>query len=537
MCARRAPALCVLTALLLVGMAGCVNLDVVDPNASDAARALSTPGDVEALIGGAFSRWTNVGSYYGPTMGLSVAAAEHSSPWACGGMEVMGRIPRVPTNNAPGAGCNSPTNFPWPEAYAANAAVREALKQIDDGLVDLDRLGPNGDLRARAFGKFVQGLAHATIAVLYDSGFVYDETMDPSTVTLRGYRDVMNAALGYLQDAATLAGSGSFTVPAAWMSQDVSSATLAQLAHAMAARFRAAVARTPAERQAVDWTQVVADVNASIAADWLITQDCHTGEFCNLGGNDALLYRLSPGWQMQDNWVAGMADTSGAYQAWVDTPLADKLPFIVHTPDTRWPQGPDEQTQLANPGEYYSMNSSSTRIWSRPDRGTWRWSYYYQTYEPFFTFALDGAGSIPFVKTEEMAALKAEAAYYGGDMQAVADFVNATRTLHGLLPTDAAGTNPNCVPRLPNGSCGDLWEMFKWEKRLETQFAGPLRVGWYFDGRGWGDLLEGTPLQFPVPYREMQLRQEPAYDFGGVGGAYGAPAGTYDYCKTGGCSW
>jgi hypothetical protein len=114
-------------------------------------------------------------------------------------------------------------------------------------------------------------------------------------------------------------------------------------------------------------------------------------------------------------------------------------------------------------------------------------------------------------------------------MQAVADFVNATRTLHGLAATDAGGTNSNCVPKLPNGTCGSLFEMFKWEKRLETQFAGPLRIGWYFDGRGWGDLLEGTILQFPVPYREMQLLQEVPYNYGGVGGPFGAPVGTYGY--------
>lgn len=513
-----------LAALLL--MAGCTNLDVTNPNAPDAGRALATPADVESLIGGSFSRWTNVGDYNGPTMFLSNAAGEHVAPWANAGMEEYARIPRVPTNNSAGAGNVGNLTFAWFESYGAIAAVRDGLKQIADGKVDL---GTDGNLRAQAYGRFVQGLAHATIAALYDSGFVYDETSDPTAVTLQGHQAVMTAALGYLAEAATLAGSGTFTVPAAWMSQDVSSATLAQLAHSMAARFRAADARTPTERQQVDWPQVVLDANAGITADWELTQDCNTGTFCNLG-NEALLYRLSDGWQMQNNWVAGMADTSGAYQAWVATPLASKAAFLIHTPDTRWASGADEATQLANPGEYYSVNSGGTRIWNRPDRGTWRWSYYEQTYEPFYTFgSFTAAGPTPLIKVEEMNALKAEAAFYANNLQAVADFVNATRTLHGLLATDAAGTNTNCVPKLPNGTCGNLFEMFKWEKRLETQFAGTLRVGWYFDGRGWGDLMEGTILQFPVPYREMQLLQESPYNYGGVGGSFGAPVGTYGY--------
>ncbi len=71
--------------------------------------------------------------------------------------------------------------------------------------------------------------------------------------------------------------------------------------------------------------------------------------------------------------------------------------------------------------------------------------------------------------------------------------------------------------------------MFKWEKRLETQWAGVNRVGWYYDGRGWGDLMEGTILQLPVPYRDYQIMLLQPYNYGGVGGDWGAPVGTYGY--------
>ena len=114
-------------------------------------------------------------------------------------------------------------------------------------------------------------------------------------------------------------------------------------------------------------------------------------------------------------------------------------------------------------------------------------------------------------------------------MGTVALIVNETRVPAGLNATDAAGTNTSCVPMLPNGSCGDLWEMFKWEKRLETQFVGPLRSSWWFDGRGWGDLMVGTLLQFPVPSGEMKLLLESSYNLGGVGGLSAAPLGTYGY--------
>ncbi len=510
-----------LGALLLICAVGCVDKDLQNPNAPDGARAL-TPDNVETLIAGAYRQWTQVHTWGGPVCMLSIAAGQHNTPWACCGGELYGRIPRVPTHNRAGASYVGRLTHAWYKSYEAIWALQSALGRIDDGAVDL---GAKGNLRARAYGRFVQGLAHGTLALLYDSAYVYDETLEARDVVLEPYAAVMEAALDYLDEAIALADMGLFTIPANWMSREVSAETLAQLAHSWRARFRANVARTPAERRAVDWDAVVADVAEAITEDWYLVSTCERQGFCE----DGVAQMLYPNWQMQDNWIAGMADQSGAYQAWIDTQTREKQPFLIVTPDTRWPQGPDEATQLDHPGEYYSVNEGETRLWSRPDRGTWRWSYYADTREPFASFALNFAGELPQVTVREMKALAAEAAYHSRDMAAVASFVNETRTRHGLQATDAAGANPDCVPRLPSGECGDLWEMFKWEKRLETQFAGPLRVGWYFDGRGWGDLHQGTILQFPMPYGEMEILGREPYDYGGVGGKWGAPVGTYGY--------
>jgi hypothetical protein len=71
--------------------------------------------------------------------------------------------------------------------------------------------------------------------------------------------------------------------------------------------------------------------------------------------------------------------------------------------------------------------------------------------------------------------------------------------------------------------CGDMWEALKWEKRIETlqtHFAG-----WFLDSRGWGDLAEGTPLHWPVPYQDLQARSKPLYSTG-VGTTGQAPQGS-----------
>jgi hypothetical protein len=518
-----------LTALLLIGMVGCTELEVQNPNAPDAARALSSSDDVEALIAGAYDSWQRMLRYGAFQLAASAMTFEHTAPWANAGMEFYARIPRVPVQNVSGGRDVGNLSYGWTRAYRAISAVRSGLVAIDDGTVDLGD-DDNRTLRARAYGKFMQGLAHASLALMHDSAFVYDETMDAALedLALMGYGDVMTAALGYFAEAATLAGSGAFTIPDTWMSVDVPSTTLEQMAHSMAASFRANVGRTPAERAAVDWNAVATDVGLGVTADWANDGTCWPHVFCD----HAMAYRVFPGWNMAPNWVLGMADQSGGYQAWINTPTIDKLAFLYQTPDLRFPQGATEIEQIANPGVRFTVTEGSdgSRVWNRPDRGTWRWSYYYNTPPEFYRFAMDESGPTTLVSVREGRLLLAERAYRGGDMATVASIVNETRVAAGLNATDAAGLNTSCVPKLPNGSCGDLWEMFKWEKRLETHFMGtPLRNGWWFDGRGWGDLMEGTLMHLPVPYREMQLLLEQPYNLGGVGGNSAAPVGTYGY--------
>ena len=478
------------------------------------------PGeDAETLIGESFATWHRVLSYSGPSMLLSATAFEHGSPWANSGMEHYSRIPRVSSINDPSHNYYRNIANAWRWSYQVLSDVRDGLVQIEGGAVS----DPTDELRARAFGKFMQGLAHGTVALLYDQGLIIDESTDPGAATLVDYNTMMTAALGYFTEAIGLAGGGSFTIPAAWMSREVTSQELIRIVRSEMARMRAGVARTPTERGTLDWNTVVADVDGGITTDWSLVSDCDNNTFCDSG----IWYRNAPVWNMMANWVHGMADQSGQYQVWLGTPLYDKMPFLLQTPDRRFPQGVTEQAQIDNSGTIFQVAVGGDRSWRRPDRGTWRWSYY-RNYD-WDWFAGNGNGEVPWLTVGEMQLLKAEAALRSGDNGGAATIVNQTRTAHGLVATDAGGTNGSCVPKLPDGSCGDLWEMLKWEKRLETQFVGALRVGWYFDSRGWGDHMEGTLLHLPVPYEAMQELGQSPYDLGGVGGLSSAPVGTYGF--------
>jgi hypothetical protein len=62
---------------------------------------------------------------------------------------------------------------------------------------------------------------------------------------------------------------------------------------------------------------------------------------------------------------------------------------------------------------------------------------------------------------------------------------------------------------------------------METAFTGYGQ--WYFDGRGWGDLPEGTAVHWPTPNQELDARLKPLYNLGGIGGRDGAARGTYGF--------
>jgi hypothetical protein len=51
---------------------------------------------------------------------------------------------------------------------------------------------------------------------------------------------------------------------------------------------------------------------------------------------------------------------------------------------------------------------------------------------------------------------------------------------------------------------------------------------WFLVGGGWGELVQSTALQYPVPYQELDARQLPFYDVGG-GGIFSAAKGTYGF--------
>jgi len=511
----------------------CVDLEVVNQNDPDASRSLSTPGGVLALIGGAFNSWFFGNySYYSAGLALSNAAFQHTAPWANSGMEKYGRLPRIAFINSISDGDYNYMTRSWFYSYRAIAAVADGLRSLDNPDIS-SAMTEDEVISARAFGKFIQGISHATVAVLFSEGFVVDESTDllaPQEPI--PYADLMDTAMGYFDECISLSSGASWTPPEGWMKAELTGPELAKVAHSMKARYMAAVARTPAERTGLPWSSILSEVDAGITDDLILFMDDEHG-----WSNDVLGYSTYFGWSQLTYFIYGMADQSGNFQLWDSKSLSDKsynvdgTDVLIVTPDLRFPRGSTIDEQRATTGTYFRINKPGTETggtWARPDRGKWRWSWYKHSRGEDYWSSLDYYQ--PEIRMEEMRLLKAEGLFNTDNKAGVAEIINETRVAAGLNATDAAGTNTSCVPKLPNGQCGGLFEMLKWEKRMENTAKGPFGVLWYFDGRGWGDLWKDTFLQLPIPCSEARvLRLVPCGSFGGPGGEMGAATSVYQW--------
>ena len=518
-------------------------LSVVNENAADAGRALARPGDVEALIGSSYNiAWqaTVGGQNDDVNNQLGVMSFENSSSLANFNMGTRGSLPRNPLNNQKG-NPGLVGNF-WDYRTSARAARSAA-----DGLVQLNRTGfsigsAQRDIRARAFAYFVMGLGNGNMALVYDSGAVVNEANgnDIPYPPLLAHDVLMKEALKQLDSAQKYAGQMTLTLDKIWIPTDngLSSAEFIRLIRFVKARFRAEVARTPAERTAVDWAAVRDDALAGLTAD--VSTNMNPS-----GGWDYVWYIqhfLFDTWTQQSPIIIGMADSSGAYDAWLALPLTQRSAFLIRSADQRFPPGDTRALQQA------SSKTGTVQVPSRPNlyfrnrtatdpSGEPYANSYYDWYRFQALFNANRIGKFPMFQKAENDLLLAEAYYRLNDLPSAIALINITRVSKGSLPplpaamtaTDPVPGGVSCVPRVPDpaanyasSKCGTLLEALKWEKRLElayTQYGA-----WYFDSRGWGDLAQGTALEWPVPYQEMDTRSEVYYNQQG-----GATKGTYGY--------
>ena len=523
-------------------------LNVSNLNNPDRDRLLRTPGDVEALIGQLYQNFNNAvigGSNDGLQPQMLTSGLESYSGNANFEMGPRGAIPRgnphIPNGRGNPAQAGNLRDFQRLSVTARSAS--DGLRRLAASGFSLGSAAQ--DARAKAFGQFMLGLSLGHLGMIYDSAAIVAPTDDPEAIPpLSGYSTVDSTALAWLDSAeATInANTAVFgSLPNTWIKGNAPDAAgLIRIIRSYRARMRAAAARTPAERAAVDWNNVIADATNGITADLNVAMDPGAGW-------DVIWvaqHYLFQSWHQMWQFMVGFADTSGGFDAWLATAVANRAPFLVMTPDRRFPQGTtraDQQTNspaVPTAGLYFRNRPGAQDIAGF----SLAFSYYdYYRFQAFFNS--QRVGNYPVMTLAEMKLLAAEGYVRTNQVAQAVPLIDYSRVAKGNLPslagiTDLTTPVPGgnaCVPRVPQGpaftssACGNIFEALKWEKRMETAYIG--YGSWYFDSRGWGDLPQGTALHWPVPWQEMDARSTTSrfYNMPDVakGTLPGAAASTY----------
>ena len=542
----------------LVGALACndVNLEVTNPNSGESSRVLGTANDAEALLGTYYKRWS-FGVYGGTGDIQGMAGVQSLMNYSSLANNCLnGRTPfsNASNTNTPGNVCAGEQNRMYSLMGEVQRVASTFLTQVKDGKVTLGSAAREN--RDKAFAEMLRGLALGYTALFHDSSAVVTTGTDPDDAgTLVSAQVAADSAYAAIQRAidltnATAAGDQGFPLPTAWIPSPTSftKVNFVQFLRSYRARIRANMARTPAERAAVNWTAVIDDAAAGFTADHLIITNVTTGP-TNSWRSQYLSFTT---WHQMPPFFIGMGDVSGSYAAWIAQPVGARgggnVSFTMVTPDLRFPQGATRAEQQADFAitsctaastvckRYFVNRPGANDVLSGAGFG---WSNY--DHVRFFSWAQNGDGSgarngpTPFMVKPELDMLRAEGLYRAGNFAAAGALVNITRVANGLPAItvfDATTPVPggaNCVPKVPVApfnvvACGNLFEAIKYEKRIETAYthAAP----WFLDGRGWGDLPKDTPLFWPVPYPDLQARGRPLDAIYGAGPGVGTAAGS-----------
>ncbi len=564
---------------------GACDLEVKNPNSPATAQVLATPKDVESLLGSYYRRWhgamySGINNVWGMA---NVQSFENYSSLANEGQNARAGNPRPANDNSIGNVANSNQL----RTYFVHSEVARIASNILAQLTTTGyTLGSTAqDLRAKSFAEFLRGISLGYLALLYDSSAINTPALAGDEIgLLYGYRTVMDSAIAALDRAvahavaaAAATGPDGFPLPSSWIPSSTSftSAEFIRLARSYNARFRANVARTPAERAdvsaggIVNWAQVITEAQNGITVDHNNITSTTTGPNKSWIGTYMATVASGGVWHQMSPFVIGMADTSSAYATWIAEPLDTRgsgSAFLMVTPDLRFPQGGSRSAQQAD-FAITSCSAASTvckrYFRNRPTANdqfaglSWGFSNY--DHARYYSWYLKGDGTgqngrIVFFRKAELNMLEAEGHLRKAtpDYTAAAALINISRTagmvggvatgggLPAIVTFNATAPVPGgaaCVPKVPVNAtvagggtvtCGTMLEAMKYEKRIETAYTH--FAAWFFEMRGWGDLAEGTPLHWAPPYQELQARALAVYSTGlNTAGGFAAALGTYKW--------
>jgi hypothetical protein len=444
-----------------------------------------------------------------------------------------------------------------PGFYASLSSANTALNAIrNDGLVITDAANTK---RVETISELMQGASLMVLSLTYDKAYIVDENTDLSTLAYSTRDLVRDAAVTKLLAAAALAEANTFTTEGDWVNgwTEYSNTDIAKVAYTMAAMTLAWYPRDATEKAAVDWAAVKTYASKGISTG---------GQPFDAQGDgyNAWVSELTA-------WFTDMS--SGRVHTRVAhfmDPATQVDPYRLgvgsvqpNSPDKRMGDGSFSTADIGS--SYHNVpktaNAGTDFAWLRTgevfrsDRGFYAQSnighsrYDIDQNQDYSNSPAGGYGRLPAISAEENELLWAEAELRLGGAANLADAVthiDFSRVTRGGLPSSVAyvanlGT-PDDGPCMAtsvlakNGGACSLWSTLLYEYEVELLELGPapyynqrglpnvqatnweqIGTGIYNGPRFIQGLLPGTPREMPVPYKELGVKGEALYTWGGTG--------------------
>ena len=459
----------------------------------------------------------------------------------------------------------------WYNNYATISAANDALHAIRVDKVSLGNASATA--AAEAVAQLMQGASFMMISNDYDQGYFLDEntTADELANLQRVNRSVLrDSAESKLKSAIQVAGGTTFSTDPNWANGITYDNTqIARVGNTLAAMTLAYYARDDQEAaSAVDWSKVADYASKGISTGTPFSF-AFTGDGCGSWCDDMSYWFTE--------WSSGRLSTRVAH--FMD-PATQIDPYVLgvgspqpHSPDKRLGNGTFGQADIqdvydnipkdAGAGTYFAYSHTGEVF--RPDRG-----YYAQSNIGFIRFDDSGDmnlqanpggyGLMQVILPSTNDLLWAEALLRVGGAANIAkavDLINKTRVGAGGLPAASASdplgspSDADCMTNgklAKDGSPCTLWSKLLYEQDIEYLEMGPVAfwhqrelplvkaTGWeratgcrkpatgctvnansiYNGPRYIQGLIPGTARESPVPAKELALKQESFYSFGGA---------------------
>lgn len=478
----------ILTFVLLLSNA-CKKSNLVVPNLNnpDFDDVYASGTNVAGITGGLFTTiFNNSHTEGGVQMMLGTASDQTTCSYGNFGMRDMSWEPRdFAWNNTAAYSYNTQTKSFFDGQYSAVVTASLIAKSVNSG-TSFPASTP-GAKATLAFARFIMGVGHGNIALVFDRGFVVDENVgsEGKLTDAVPFADLAAAALKNLDEAIAISNANTFTIPAAWLSTDASMSNVqfARLCNTYAARIMAYLPRNKTQLAAVNWPKVKTYADAGITSDFnVVMDDVKIGDNCAYYGGQG-----NDTWGRTDMYVVHLMDPAQPAH-WDDTPTFPAPPASVNPPDKR----------LLSDYVYLPSNSFIAA------RGYYHFSNYRsKRYDAIYIQDL-WAGTKPEVMKSENDMLRAEARIYGTaqDLGGAATIINAgTRVTRGqLAPVGAVAA--------------DLTKAIHQERMVEMVATGANLA--FYEMRKLDFLQKGTPLNMPLPAKTLETISAPSpfYTFG-----------------------